>query len=150
MRVVIDLCSRLRPHRDWPRFEGLDYEDDVRRLAVWLADTFRASEPNAGVTGLWFGIDRSERPGFLTSVHRSWRTGLSREAALTGTARGDDQEVGQPLCRLGGRTVLVARRTAAGCCWNGRLSRDGGPCRSACFDPGRLSSLCLGSRLIGN
>jgi hypothetical protein len=56
MRVVIDLCSRLRPHPDWPRFEGLDYEDDVRRLAVWLADTFRASEPNAGVTGLWFGM----------------------------------------------------------------------------------------------
>jgi hypothetical protein len=56
MARLIDWCEPRRPHPDWQRLRALDYDQDVPRLASWLASALRDAPASGQFQGLWFGL----------------------------------------------------------------------------------------------
>lgn len=56
MLVVIDECSRQKPHPDWKLFEQIDFEADASAIQDWLSLAFDTQEQENAVRGLWFGL----------------------------------------------------------------------------------------------
>lgn len=56
MLVVIDECSRQKPHPDWKLFEQIDFEIDAPAIQEWLSSAFNTQEQENVVHGLWFGL----------------------------------------------------------------------------------------------
>jgi hypothetical protein len=56
MGRVIDECARQIPHRDWPRFRAIAFDDEVPALSAWLDRAFGAKWTKAASRGLWVGL----------------------------------------------------------------------------------------------
>jgi hypothetical protein len=56
MLVVIEECSRQKPHPDWKMFEHINFEADAAAIQNWLSSAFDTQEPESAVRGLWFGL----------------------------------------------------------------------------------------------
>lgn len=56
MQLVIDECSRQRPHPDWKLFELIDFESDAEAIHDWLPAAFEEQGQEITVRGLWFGL----------------------------------------------------------------------------------------------
>lgn len=56
MRSVIDECAAQRPHEDWERFRGINYDADILKAGQWIAGAVDHDNPAQSRRGLWFGI----------------------------------------------------------------------------------------------
>lgn len=56
MQVVIDECSRQKPHPDWALFEQIDFESDAAAIHDWLSVAFDNQQDATAMHGLWFGL----------------------------------------------------------------------------------------------
>src|SRR5690349_17323835 len=76
VRWIIDRCAMLRPHPDWKKLRGLDYEKDLAGIRSWFERSLEREPPRPGIRGWWFGLFTEAEPrGPATRMYVAWHSG---------------------------------------------------------------------------